>query len=57
MAVYVSNIVIEQGFDFSSIFELADSLTDGPLNLVGYGVTAQIRKIIQVHLQFHLHLQ
>jgi hypothetical protein len=44
MAVYVSNIVIEQGFDFSSIFELADSLTDGPLNLVGYGVTAQIRK-------------
>ncbi len=44
MAVYVSNIVIEQGFDFSTTFELADSLTDGPLSLVGYGVTAQIRK-------------
>jgi hypothetical protein len=44
MAVYVSNIVIEQGFDFSTTFELSDALTDGPLNLVGYGITAQIRK-------------
>lgn len=44
MAVYVSNIVIEQGYDFSATFDLVDSLTDGPLNLVGYGITAQIRK-------------
>jgi hypothetical protein len=44
MAVYVSNIVIEQGYDFSTTFELADPLNNGPLNLVGYGVTAQIRK-------------
>jgi hypothetical protein len=44
MAVYVSNIVIEQGYDFSTTFELTDSLTNGPLNLVGYAVTAQIRK-------------
>jgi hypothetical protein len=44
MAVYVSNIVIEQGFDFNNIFQLSDALTDGPLNLVGYGITAQIRK-------------
>ncbi len=44
MAVYVSNIVIEQGYDFSTTFDLVDSLTDGPLSLVGYGITAQIRK-------------
>lgn len=44
MAVYVANIVIEQGYDFSVNFELANSLTDGPLNLAGYGVTSQIRK-------------
>jgi hypothetical protein len=44
MAVYVSNIVIEQGFDFSNTFELSDALTNGPLNMVGYGITAQMRK-------------
>jgi hypothetical protein len=44
MAVYVANIVIEQGYYFAATFELSDSLTDGPLNLVGYGITAQIRK-------------
>lgn len=44
MAVYVSNIVIEQGFDFSTTFVLSDAITNGPLNMVGYGITAQIRK-------------
>lgn len=44
MAVYVSNIVIEQGFDFSNTFELLDPSTNGPLNMVGYGITAQMRK-------------
>jgi len=44
MAVYVSNIVIEQGFDFNNTFELSDASTDGPLVLVGYGITAQVRK-------------
>jgi hypothetical protein len=44
MAVYVSNIVIEQGANFSTTFELEDTITNLPLNLVGFGVTAQIRK-------------
>lgn len=44
MAVYVSNIVIEQGFDFSINFELEDTATNEPKNLVGYGITAKIRK-------------
>lgn len=44
MAVYVSNIVIEQGFDFDVTFGLADIRTNGPVNLVGYASSAQIRK-------------
>jgi hypothetical protein len=44
MAVYVSNIVIEQGFDYSSIFSLEDARTNSYLNIVGYAVTAQMRK-------------
>jgi hypothetical protein len=44
MAVYVSNIVIEQGYDFSTTYELSDATTNGPLNMVGYGITAQLRK-------------
>lgn len=44
MAVYVTNIVIEQGFDFSVNFELEDTATNEPKILVGYGVTAQLRK-------------
>lgn len=44
MSVYVSNIVIEQGYDFSATFTLPNYFTNGPLNLVGYGITAQIRK-------------
>ena len=44
MAVYVSNIVIDQGFDFETTYQLSDASTNGPLNMVGYGITAQIRK-------------
>ena len=44
MAVYASNIVIEQGFDFSSSFALGDSRTNTGINITGYGVTAQLRK-------------
>lgn len=44
MAVYVSNIVIEQGFDFNVTFGLADIRTNGPVNLVGYASSAQLRK-------------
>lgn len=44
MAVYASNIIIEQGFDFSSNFALGDSRTNSSLNITGYGVTAHLKK-------------
>jgi hypothetical protein len=44
MAVYVANIVIEQGYDFNVNFELENTANNQPKNLVGYGVTAQLRK-------------
>lgn len=44
MAIFVSNLVIEQGFDFDAIFELEDVSTATPLNLSQQTVTAQIRK-------------
>lgn len=44
MAVFVSNIVIEQGFDFDTTFELEDSTTGEALDLTDYTVTAQMRK-------------
>lgn len=44
MAVFVSNIVIEQGFDFDTTFALEDSSTNAALNLTGYTIEAQIRK-------------
>ena len=44
MAVFVSNITIEQGFDFDTSFQLEDTRTNEPLNLVGAAATAMIRK-------------
>ena len=44
MAVYVSNIVIEQGFDFDTSFQLEDTRSNAFLNLVGTGTTAMLRK-------------
>mgnify|MGYP003113540574 FL=1 len=44
MAVYVSNITIEQGFDFDTSFQLEDTRTNEFLNLVGAAASAQIRK-------------
>ena len=44
MAVYVSNITIDQGTDFKCFFALEDSRTNSSLALIGYGVTAQLRK-------------
>jgi len=44
MAVYVSNIVIEQGFDFDTSFQLEDTRTNAFLNLTGSTATGQIRK-------------
>ena len=45
MAVYVSNIVIEQGFDFETTFELENSITNEPLDLTTYSIPeAKLRK-------------
>ena len=42
-AVYVSNIVINQGADFSQVFNLADPSNDS-IDLTDYVFTAQMRK-------------
>ena len=44
MAVYVSNIVIEQGFDFDTSFQLEDTRTNAFLDLTGSNTEGQIRK-------------
>ena len=45
MAVFVSNITIEQGFDFETTFELENISTTEPLDLNNYSSpTAQLRK-------------
>ena len=44
MAVYVSNITIEQGYDFDTSFQLEDTRTNEPLYLVGATCEAQLRK-------------
>ena len=43
-AVYVSNIVINAGTDFSQTFTLESSNSNSPLVLSGYTVEAQMRK-------------
>lgn len=44
MSVYVSNIVINGGTDFSQVFTLEDAGTNSPLNLNGYNIKAEMRK-------------
>lgn len=44
MAVYVSNIVIEQGYTFNTTFQLEDTRTNSLLNLTDYSVKAELRK-------------
>jgi hypothetical protein len=44
MAVYVSNIVIEQGFTFDTSFQLEDTRTNNPLDLSTATPVAQMRK-------------
>lgn len=43
MAVYVNNIVINSGANFSQQLTIFDS-SDNPLNLTGYAASAAIRK-------------
>ena len=44
MGVYVSNITIEQVYDFDTSFQLEDTRTNAPLYLVGAASTASLRK-------------
>jgi hypothetical protein len=44
MAVYVSNIVIEQGYDFDTSFQLEDTRTNSFLDLTSYNTEAKLRK-------------
>ena len=43
-AVYVSNLVVNSGADFSQSFNLDSADTNSALNLTGYSVQAQMRK-------------
>lgn len=43
-AVYVNNIVINAGANFSQTFTLESGDTNSALNLTGYTVSAQMRK-------------
>lgn len=44
MSIYVSNITIEQGFDFESVFQLEDTRTNSFLDLRNSTPSAQMRK-------------
>ena len=44
MAVYVVNLVIDQGTDFSQTFNLESSTSNAALNLTGYTASSQLRK-------------
>ena len=44
MAVYVANILINQGADFSQTYTLEDSNANSAQNLTGYSVAAKISK-------------
>jgi len=44
MAVYVSNIIIEQGYSFDTYFQLEDTRTNDPLILTGSIAESKIRK-------------
>lgn len=44
MAVYVVNLVIDQGVDFAQTFNLENSATNSVLDLSGYTGSSQLRK-------------
>ena len=43
-SVYVNNLVVNSGTDFSQTFTLESNENDSTLNLTGYTVSAQMRK-------------
>ena len=44
MAIFVSNLQIEQGTDFEHLFALGDNDNNTTLNLAGFTASAQLRK-------------
>jgi hypothetical protein len=44
MAVYVANLQINQGADFSQTFNLANTQGDTSFNLTGYSISAALKK-------------
>ena len=44
MAVYVSNLVVNAGSDFSQVFTLQSASSNSALDLTGYSVKSQMRK-------------
>ena len=44
MSVYVVNLLIDQGVDFSQTFNLESSSTNAATSLIGYTGTSQLRK-------------
>lgn len=44
MAIFVSNIVIEQGFDFDTSFQLEDTRSNSPLDLTDVTTEGMLRK-------------
>jgi len=44
MAVYVYNLTINQGADFSLVFDVEGSQTNAPKDLSGYSASAQLKK-------------
>ena len=44
MAVYSSNLVIKTGTTFTQVFTLEDGVSNSPVNLTGFDVSAQMRK-------------
>ena len=44
MAVYVTNLLIKTGTTFDQVFTLEDGVSNSPVNLTGFDVSAQMRK-------------
>ena len=44
MAVYSSNLVIKTGTTFEQVITLEDGVSNSPINLTGFSVSAQMRK-------------
>ena len=60
MAVYSSNLIIKTGTTFEQVFTLEDGVSNSPINLTNFGVSAQMRKhrgaqstgITHLHVQY-----